>query len=85
VTRHLRDELEQRTDWDVLILHYLGLDHIGHLAGPRSALVLPKLREMDGIVKLIYETVQQQVRRCKLGCNTHKTVKMFALPSVEFL
>jgi ethanolamine phosphate transferase 2 subunit G len=34
VTRHLDNELE-RKDWDVLILHYLGLDHIGHLGGPR--------------------------------------------------
>ena len=34
VTRHLDDEL-QRTDWDIMILHYLGLDHIGHLAGPK--------------------------------------------------
>lgn len=34
VTRHLDDELD-RKDWDVLVLHYLGLDHIGHLGGPR--------------------------------------------------
>jgi ethanolaminephosphotransferase len=27
VTRHLDGEL-QKSDWDVLILHYLGLDHI---------------------------------------------------------
>ncbi|KAJ2490041.1 major facilitator super transporter protein, partial [Coemansia sp. RSA 2049] len=33
VTRHVRPELE-RDDWDVTIFHYLGLDHIGHLAGP---------------------------------------------------
>ena len=32
VTRHLDEELE-RDDWDVMILHYLGLDHIGHLEG----------------------------------------------------
>ncbi len=34
VTRHIPGELEQ-TDWNVMILHYLGLDHIGHKAGPR--------------------------------------------------
>ena len=42
VTRHLDAELTTR-DWDALILHYLGLDHIGHTVGPHSALVLPKL------------------------------------------
>eukprot|EP00501_MAST-03F_sp_TOSAG23-6_P001584 GSMAST32.ASY1.ANO1.1650.1 assembled CDS len=37
VTRHLIDELDptwihsKSQDWDVLLLHYLGLDHIGHV------------------------------------------------------
>lgn len=60
VTRHVDVEL-QRNDWDVLILHYLGLDHIGHLAGPRSPLVQPKLDEMDDIVQRILLTVVDQV------------------------
>lgn len=33
VTRHIPDELENE-DWSTLVLHYLGLDHIGHKAGP---------------------------------------------------
>jgi len=35
VTRHVRQELESG-DWDVLILHYLGLDHVGHQGGPNQ-------------------------------------------------
>jgi ethanolaminephosphotransferase len=35
VTRHLPRLLEPQASWDVLILHYLGVDHIGHLAGPQ--------------------------------------------------
>ena len=54
VTRHLPNELS-RSDWDVLILHFLGLDHIGHSAGPKSPLVAPKLLEMDQIIKGIVE------------------------------
>jgi len=34
VTRHVAPELE-KDDWDALVLHYLGLDHVGHKAGPR--------------------------------------------------
>lgn len=36
VTRHLDGLFAGRPlhHWDVLILHYLGVDHIGHLAGP---------------------------------------------------
>ncbi|XP_013362288.1 PREDICTED: GPI ethanolamine phosphate transferase 2 isoform X3 [Chinchilla lanigera] len=53
VTRHLEKVLK-RGDWDMLILHYLGLDHIGHVSGPDSPLIGYKLREMDGILMKIY-------------------------------
>jgi len=54
VTRHLPVELDRR-DWSLLVLHYLGLDHIGHLAGPTSPLISPKLREMDDVIRLIHQ------------------------------
>ncbi|KAJ2493984.1 major facilitator super transporter protein [Coemansia sp. RSA 2050] len=59
VTRHVRPELE-RSDWDVTIFHYLGLDHIGHLAGPNSPLMRPKQKEMDDIVRDAFEIVSKQ-------------------------
>jgi len=34
VTRHVPDELKN-DDWNVMIMHYLGMDHIGHKSGPR--------------------------------------------------
>ena len=43
-----------------MILHYLGLDHIGHKAGPKSPNMLPKQREMDQIVKTIYTAMETQ-------------------------
>lgn len=60
MTRHIDEELE-RNDWDVMVLHYLGLDHIGHVEGPRSLLVQPKLSEMDEIVQRVVSSLQQQV------------------------
>uniref|UniRef100_A0A8C5LYY2 P/Homo B domain-containing protein n=1 Tax=Leptobrachium leishanense TaxID=445787 RepID=A0A8C5LYY2_9ANUR len=56
VTRHL-DNVLSRNDWDILILHYLGLDHIGHLTGPHSHLVGPKLFEMDNVLKKIHTSL----------------------------
>jgi ethanolaminephosphotransferase len=50
-----RGVCEHNSDWDVLILHYLGLDHIGHLQGPRSALMFPKQVEMNDIFERIYK------------------------------
>ncbi|KAI1504236.1 GPI ethanolamine phosphate transferase [Biscogniauxia marginata] len=59
VTRHIADEL-RNDDWNTMVLHYLGLDHIGHKAGPRSPNMVPKQREMDGIVRQIYEAMETQ-------------------------
>ncbi|ONI02439.1 hypothetical protein PRUPE_6G198700 [Prunus persica] len=53
VSRHLGHELN-KDDWDFLILHYLGLDHVGHIGGRNSALMAPKLSEMDDVVKMIH-------------------------------
>ncbi|CAH9144928.1 unnamed protein product [Cuscuta epithymum] len=58
VSRHLGYELN-RTDWNLLILHYLGLDHVGHIGGRKSALMAPKLREMDETIKIIDQSVLQ--------------------------
>ena len=60
MTRHLDVEME-RSDWDIIILHYLGLDHIGHLAGPRSPLIAPKLMEMDNIVHKLHHVMANEV------------------------
>jgi ethanolaminephosphotransferase len=72
VTRHVNDEIRAR-DWDTWIMHYLGLDHIGHKTGPNGLAsnhqhcsaslttarpnMLPKQREMDAIVQRIYEAM----------------------------
>ncbi|KAI9718971.1 MAG: hypothetical protein M1812_003856 [Candelaria pacifica] len=60
VTRHYPAEL-LRSDWNTLIMHYLGLDHIGHKAGPRSPNMPPKQAEMDQIVRDIYHALESQV------------------------
>ncbi|QDS70250.1 hypothetical protein FKW77_007355 [Venturia effusa] len=58
VTRHVPHEL-RANDWDAMVLHYLGLDHIGHKAGPFSPNMLPKQKEMDGIVEEIYNAMEE--------------------------
>ncbi|KYB26202.1 GPI ethanolamine phosphate transferase 2 isoform X2 [Tribolium castaneum] len=55
VTRNVKLEVK-RSDWDIMILHYLGLDHIGHVYGPKSPLILSKLKEMDYVIEEIYKT-----------------------------
>ncbi|TGZ82080.1 alkaline phosphatase-like protein [Ascodesmis nigricans] len=59
VTRHINDELRQ-DDWSVMIMHYLGLDHIGHKSGPRSPYMIPKQQEMDLIVEQIFTAIEEK-------------------------
>lgn len=65
VTRHLekvlRPDNNKEPSFDFLVLHYLGLDHIGHLEGARSPKIKPKLIEMDQVVKKIVTAMQQWV------------------------
>ncbi|XP_076928974.1 GPI ethanolamine phosphate transferase 2 [Bidens hawaiensis] len=56
VSRHLSYEL-YKDDWNLLILHYLGLDHVGHLGGHTSVMMGPKLQEMDDIIKQIHLSI----------------------------
>ncbi|GCB28045.1 GPI ethanolamine phosphate transferase 2 [Aspergillus awamori] len=59
VTRHVSTEL-LRDDWSAFIMHYLGLDHIGHKAGPQSPYMTTKQQEMDSVVANIYMSMEQQ-------------------------
>ncbi|KHJ47396.1 type I phosphodiesterase / nucleotide pyrophosphatase [Trichuris suis] len=60
VTRHLDFELQQ-VDWTMMILHYLGLDHIGHSYGDKSSLISLKLQEMDNVSSIIYRTLHKNL------------------------
>ncbi|RMZ86145.1 hypothetical protein DV737_g260, partial [Chaetothyriales sp. CBS 132003] len=57
VTRNVGPELD-RDDWSVMVLHYLGLDHIGHKTGPRGPIMPAKQAEMDQIVARIYQAMK---------------------------
>ncbi|XP_053685161.1 GPI ethanolamine phosphate transferase 2 [Sabethes cyaneus] len=57
ITKSMRSEL-YNNDWELMILHYLGLDHIGHVEGPYSEKVPPKLKEMDNVVVEIVESMK---------------------------
>ncbi|KAH9504204.1 hypothetical protein Btru_065308 [Bulinus truncatus] len=58
VSRHLSNELSF-PEWDLMILHYLGLDHIGHVTGPHSPLIQPKLSAMDAAIDQIYSAMEK--------------------------
>ena len=67
VTTVLKKELEA-DDWKLLILHYLGLDHIGHIENPFSKYVPDKLKEMDAAIKLMHMKILEWVWQSFISC-----------------
>lgn len=59
VTRHIDEEFK-KNDWDVIVLHYLGVDHIGHVEGAKGPLMKPKLIEMDAVISKIYNYISSE-------------------------
>ncbi|ODV79788.1 uncharacterized protein CANTADRAFT_21076 [Suhomyces tanzawaensis NRRL Y-17324] len=47
---------ENRTQWDVLIGHFLGVDHVGHRYGPRHFSMKEKLNQMNQVIE---DTIKQ--------------------------
>lgn len=56
---HLLPSLYQ-DDWDVLIAHFLGVDHAGHIFGVDSAPMIGKLEQYDGILEKVIEELEGQ-------------------------
>eukprot|EP00850_Spirogloea_muscicola_P014964 SM000111S18787 [mRNA] locus=s111:148688:155366:- [translate_table: standard] len=47
-----------RSDWDVIIAHFLGVDHVGHTYAVDSPIMLQKLRQMNKMVEDIVTTME---------------------------
>lgn len=68
VLKHLSSELES-DDWEFLVAHFLGVDHVGHTFGPASQAMADKLDQMDAALR--YRVLH--VLRWETPCYTIKT------------
>nr|XP_026495572.1 GPI ethanolamine phosphate transferase 3 isoform X1 [Vanessa tameamea] len=60
VDSKIYDELK-RNDWDLLVAHYLGVDHAGHRYGPNHPEMARKLSETNVRLKKIIESLPSDV------------------------
>ncbi|KAF2146155.1 uncharacterized protein K452DRAFT_242762 [Aplosporella prunicola CBS 121167] len=69
VTEHLFPLLQPASakKWDVLIGHYLGVDHAGHRYGPDHSAMTAKLQQMDDIVRRIIERIDDDTLLVVMG------------------
>ncbi|MCJ1433708.1 mannose-ethanolamine phosphotransferase gpi13 [Xylographa pallens] len=61
----LAPELVNR--WDVLIAHFLGVDHAGHRYGPNHPAMTAKLLQMDAILRQLIEALDDQTLLVVMG------------------
>lgn len=69
VKEHLLPEIS-RSDWTVVIGHFLGVDHCGHRYGPSHPAMSEKLQEMDDVIR--YEMIGK--------CIMSISIKLFLFP-----
>ncbi|KAG8706929.1 mannose-ethanolamine phosphotransferase gpi13 [Ceratobasidium sp. 395] len=54
-------------DWDVIIGHFLGVDHVGHRLGPSHPTMKTKLEEMNQVLTRVVELIDDDTLLVVLG------------------
>uniref|UniRef100_A0A1Q3F5Z1 Putative glycosylphosphatidylinositol anchor synthesis protein n=1 Tax=Culex tarsalis TaxID=7177 RepID=A0A1Q3F5Z1_CULTA len=59
IERHLPKEIG-KSDWDVIVAHFLGVDHCGHRYGPLHGEMQRKLGEMNEVIRNVTEQMDDE-------------------------
>ncbi len=62
VIDHLFPELRNK-DWDVLVGHFLGVDHVGHRYGPDHIEMGLKLTQMDHVIEDVINEIEKRSQK----------------------
>lgn len=58
---------EMKGKWDVLIAHFLGVDHAGHRYGPDHPAMTAKLQQMNGLLRMVVEGLDEDTLLVVMG------------------
>ena len=68
VTEHLFPLLEDKSKpWDIIIGHFLGVDHVGHRLGPDHPTMRTKLKQMDDVMRRVVELLDDDTLLILMG------------------
>ncbi|XP_041825185.1 GPI ethanolamine phosphate transferase 3 [Melanotaenia boesemani] len=54
-------------DWDILVAHFLGVDHCGHRFGPDHPAMADKLTQMDEVIRSVIDRLQNDTLLVVMG------------------
>ncbi|CAL1261946.1 unnamed protein product [Larinioides sclopetarius] len=66
ILEHLYNEME-KNDSDVIIAHFLGVDHCGHRYGPKHPEMTRKLQQMNSVIQNVTEKLKNDTVLLVLG------------------
>ncbi|KAK7067880.1 hypothetical protein SK128_027756 [Halocaridina rubra] len=66
IISHLDEEM-RRDDWDVIVAHFLGVDHCGHRYGPNHPEMEAKLKQMSDLVGNVAKKIDDDTILFVLG------------------
>ncbi|KAH8237226.1 hypothetical protein KR038_007292 [Drosophila bunnanda] len=66
IMKHLPKELAN-DDWQVLVAHFLGVDHCGHKHGPMHEEMVRKLGEMNEVIRSVVEAMDNETTLLVMG------------------
>ena len=58
---------ENKTEWDFIIGHFLGVDHVGHRVGPEHPVMTAKLQQMDSVLREVVELLDDETLLVVMG------------------
>ena len=67
VLEHFMPLVQRPDEWDVLIAHFLGVDHAGHRYGPNHEAMNQKLKQLDRVVGELIENVDEETLVVVMG------------------
>ncbi|KUJ20118.1 uncharacterized protein LY89DRAFT_641660 [Mollisia scopiformis] len=69
VNQHIFPLLGERRkdEWDVMVAHYLGVDHAGHRYGPNHPAMTGKLQQMDGVLRDVVRALDDDTLLVVMG------------------
>ncbi|XP_035248223.1 GPI ethanolamine phosphate transferase 3 [Anguilla anguilla] len=66
ILQHLYPTMEG-SDWDVIIAHFLGVDHCGHRFGPDHPAMADKLTQMDEVIRSVIGRLENDTLLVVMG------------------
>jgi len=63
VVQHLSD----KDYFELIVVHFLGVDHVGHTYGPNNIHMIEKLSQMDEVLTEILKRIDSAVNTCEVA------------------